>query len=60
MVASWARSVGRELPLTLCAGVGSAVVMAVIELVMLVISSLVLGENCEGLCGVWGWKDMMS
>ncbi len=59
MTISWLISKGIELPLTLCAGVGS-VVIDVIDVVMLVISSLVLGDNCEGLCGVCGWKDMVD
>jgi len=52
MAMSWAISKGIELPLTLCAGVGRVVVIEVKELVMLVMRSLVLGDNCEGLCGV--------
>jgi hypothetical protein len=60
MIMSWAISEGIELPFTLCAGVGRAVVIEVMELVMLVIRSLVLGDNCEGLCGVCGWNDMMD
>jgi len=35
------------------------VVVEAIELVMLVIGSLVLGDSWEGLCGVCGWKDIM-
>lgn len=46
--------------MTLCAGVGKAVVIEVIELFMLERGSMVLGDNCEGLCGVWGWKDMVD
>ncbi len=40
--------------MTLCAGVGKvSVVIEVIELVKLEgVGSLVLGDNCEGLCGV--------
>lgn len=60
MTVSWAISEGSELPLTLWAGVGSVVVVDAIELVALVIRSLVLGENWEGLCGVWGSKDMVD
>lgn len=52
MTMSWAISEGSELPLTLWAGVGSVVVVDVMEPVMLIIGSLVLGENWEGLCGV--------
>ena len=48
-----------ELPFTLWAGVGRVVVVEVIELVMLVIGSLVVGDSWEGLCGVCGWKDIM-
>lgn len=43
---------GRELPLTLCAGVGSVVPRDEVVLVMLVEGSVVLGENWDGLCGV--------
>ncbi len=57
---SWVTSEGRVLPLTLWAGVGSVVVVDAMELVMLIIRSLVLGENWEGLCGVCGWQDMMD
>jgi hypothetical protein len=46
--------------LTLWAGVGSVVVVDAAEPVMLIVRSLVLGENWEGLCGVWGWQDMMD
>lgn len=46
---SWAISECIELPLTLWAGVGRAVVFDVIELVMLIEGSVVLGENCDGL-----------
>lgn len=49
---SWAMSDDRELPLTLCAGVGRVVAFDVIELVMLVEGSVEAGENCDGLCGV--------
>jgi hypothetical protein len=52
MMVSWVISDGIELPLTLWAGVGSVVVVDVTEPVMLIIRSLVLGENWEGLCGV--------
>jgi hypothetical protein len=52
MMLSCAISEGSELPLTLWAGVGNVVVVDATELVMLVIRSLVLGENWEGLCGV--------
>lgn len=44
----------------LCAGVGRAVVTEVIEVVKLALGSVVLGEYCEGLCGVCGWKDMVD
>lgn len=50
MMVSWVVS---DVPLTLWAGVGR-VVVDVTEPVMLIIRSLVLGENWEGLCGVWG------
>ncbi len=33
--------------------------MVVMELDMLVEGSVLPGDNCEGLCGVWGWNDMM-
>lgn len=60
MTVSWAISEGSELPLTLWAGVGNVVVVDAAEPVMLVIRSLELGENWEGLCGVCGWQDMMT
>lgn len=49
---SWDISEGIELPLTLWAGVGSVVLVDVMEPLWLVIRSLVPGESCEGLCGV--------
>jgi hypothetical protein len=52
MTVSWVISEGMELPLMLWAGVGSVVVVDAAEPVMLIIRSLVLGENWEGLCGV--------
>ena len=60
MTVSWVISDGNELPLMLCAGVGSVVVVDAAEPVMLIIKSLALGENWEGLCGVCGWQDMME
>lgn len=60
MLVPWVTSEGMVLPLTLWAGVGSVVVVDAMELVMLIIRSLVLGENWEGLCGVCGWQDMMD
>jgi len=60
MMTSCAISEGIVLPFTLCAGVGRVVVIDVIELAMFDMESLVLGDNCEGLCGVCGWKDMMD
>lgn len=60
MTISWDISVGSELPLTLWAGVGSVVVDEAMEPDMLMVRSLVLGENWDGLCGVCGLKDMMD
>lgn len=41
-----------ELPLTLCAGVGSVDGIVDIELAMLTEGSVDIGECCDGLCGV--------
>lgn len=53
-----------ELPLTLCAGVGKVVVpdpaAATEPDKPRDGSEEVAGENCEGLWGVWGWKDIMN
>jgi hypothetical protein len=60
MLVSCAISEGIELPLTEWAGVGSVVAMDVMDVFMLAKGSALLGENCEGLCGVCGWKDMIA
>lgn len=53
-----------ELPLTLCAGVGKVVVPGPVAATEpdepREGSEEVAGENCEGLWGVWGWKDIMN
>jgi len=54
---------GCELqPLTLCAGVGSVAVLAAADEAEspVIGSDEVAGEKLQGLCGVWGWKDMMG
>lgn len=54
----------KELPLTLCAGVGKVVVPVPAAATEpdepREGSEEVAGENCEGLWGVWGWKDIMN
>jgi hypothetical protein len=45
MAVSGAISEGMQLPVTLCAGVGSADVIEVIELFRLAVGSLVLGDD---------------
>jgi hypothetical protein len=52
MTVSCVISDGNELPLTLWAGVGRVVVDDAKEPAVLIITSLVLGDNWEGLCGV--------
>ena len=46
-------SEGNALPLTLCAGVGrEAVVNEDMDVFTLESGSVVLGDDCDGLCGV--------
>lgn len=52
MLMSWPISDGIELPLMLCAGVGSVVAVVDIELAMLSDGSVEIGESWDGLCGV--------
>ena len=47
-------SEGNALPLTLCAGVGREAVVndEVMDVFTLESGSVVLGDDCDGLCGV--------
>ena len=54
MPPSWPRS------LTLCAGVGRVDVTEVMDVLTLESGSVLFGDDCEGLCGVCGWKDMVE
>lgn len=60
MMMFWEVLVGSVFLFMLWVGVGRVVVMEVMELFMFIFWLFVLGENCEGFCGVWGWKDMMD
>ena len=52
MLMSTVESEGRVVPLIECAGVGRAVVKEVMVLCAPDTRSELLGENCDGLCGV--------